>query len=63
MLISTRCRVYFVGLNSIKDMESEADAPCVARVVVVGVAVAVHIAEVVGVARIRRTLKPIIRSP
>ena len=44
-------------------MESEADAPCVARVVVVGVAVAVHIAEVVGVACIRRTLKPIIRSP
>ena len=38
-------------------MESEANA-----VGVVGVAVAVHIAEAVGVARIRRTLLPPTRS-
>ena len=43
-------------------MESEANAVGVVGVVIVGVAVAVHIAEVVGVARIRRTLPPPIRS-
>ena len=32
-----------------------------ARLVVVGVAVAVDIAEVVGVGRIRRTLPPVVR--
>ena len=42
-------------------MESEANAVGVAGVVIVRVAVAVHIAEVVGVARIRRTLPPIVR--
>lgn len=43
-------------------MESEANAVCVVGVVIVGVAVAVHIAEVVGVVRIRRMLPPPIRS-
>ena len=40
-------------------MESEANA--VVGVVIVRVAVAVHIAEVVGVAPIRRTLPPPVR--
>ena len=39
-------------------MESEANAVGVVGVVIVRVAVAVHIAEVVGVAPIRRTLPP-----
>ena len=43
-------------------MESEANAAVVVGVVIVGVAVAVHIAEIVGVARIRRTLPPPFRS-
>ena len=43
-------------------MESEANAVGVVGVGLVGVAVAVHIAEVVGVARIRRTLPPPFRS-
>ena len=43
-------------------MESETNAVGVVGVVIVGVAVAVHIAEVVGVARIRRTLPPPFRS-
>ena len=44
-------------------MESEANAVGVVGVVIVRVAVAVHIAEVVGAARTRRTRKPNIRSP
>lgn len=43
-------------------MESEANAVGVVGVVIVRVAVAVHIAEVCGVAAIRRTLPPIVRS-
>ena len=46
------------GLNA----EAEGHAIRVVGVVIVGVAVAVHIAEVVGVARIRRTLPPPFRS-
>ena len=42
-------------------MESEANAVGVVGVVIVRVAVAVHIAEVVGVAPIRRTLQPPVR--
>ena len=42
-------------------MESEANAVGVVGVVIVRVAVAVHIAEVVGVAPIRRTLPPPVR--
>ena len=42
-------------------MESEANAVGVVGVVIVRVAVAVHIAEVVGVAPIRRTLPPAVR--
>ena len=41
--------------------ESESDAITVVGVVIVGVAVAVDIAEVVGVAAIRRTLPPVVR--
>lgn len=41
--------------------ESEGHAIAVAGVVIVGVAVAVDIAEVVGVAAIRRTLPPVVR--
>ena len=41
--------------------ESESDAITVVGVVIVRVAVAVHIAEVVGVAPIRRTLPPPVR--
>ena len=41
--------------------ESEGHAIGVAGVVIVGVAVAVHITEVVGVAGIRRTLPPVVR--
>ena len=41
--------------------ESEGHAITVAGVVIVGVAVAVDIAEVVGVAAIRRTLPPVVR--
>ena len=41
--------------------ESEGHAIAVAGVVIVGVAVAVDIAEVVGVAAIRRTLPPVAR--
>ena len=41
--------------------ESEGHAIAVAGVVIVGVAVVVHIAEVVGVAAIRRTLPPVVR--
>ena len=41
-------------------MESEANAVGVVGVVIVRVAVAVHIAEVVGVAPIRRTLPPVV---
>ena len=44
-------------------MESEANAVGVVGVVIVRVAVAVHIAEVVGVAPIRRTLPPPARRP
>lgn len=43
-------------------MESEANAVGVVGVVIVCVAVAVHIAEVVGVAPIRRTLPPVRRT-
>lgn len=42
-------------------MESEANAVGVVGVVIVRVAVAVHIAEVVRVAPIRRTLPPPVR--
>ena len=42
-------------------MESEANAVGVVGVVIVRVAVAVHIAEVVGAAPIRRTLPPPVR--
>ena len=42
-------------------MESEANAAVVVGVVIVGVAVAVDIAEVGGVAAIRRTLPPVVR--
>ena len=41
--------------------ESEGHAIAVAGVVIVGVAVAVDIAEVVGVAAFRRTLPPVVR--
>lgn len=41
--------------------ESEGHAIGVAGVVIVGVAVVVHITEVVGVAGIRRTLPPVVR--
>lgn len=41
--------------------ESEGHATRVAGVVIVGVAVAVDITEIVGVARIRRTLPPVVR--
>ena len=41
--------------------ESESDAIAVVGVVIVGVAVVVHITEVVGVAGIRRTLPPVVR--
>lgn len=41
--------------------ESESDAITVAGVVIVGVAVAVDITEVGSVARIRRTLPPVVR--
>ena len=41
--------------------ESEGHAIAVAGVVIVGIAVAVDIAEVVGVAAIRRTLPPVVR--
>lgn len=43
-------------------MESEANAAGGVGAVIVGAAVAGHIAEVVGVARIRRTLPPPFRS-
>ena len=46
-----------IGLNA----EAEGHAIAVAGVVIVGVAVAVDIAEVVGVAAIRRTLPPVVR--
>lgn len=42
--------------------EAEAEAISVAGVVVVGVAIAVDITEVVGVARIRRDLPPVVRT-
>lgn len=43
-------------------LQSPKDTPItVAGVVIVGVAVAVDIAEVVGVAAIRRTLPPVVR--
>lgn len=41
--------------------ESEGHAIGVAGVAIVGVAVVVHITEVVGVAGIRRTLPPVVR--
>ena len=44
-----------------KPTESERNAIAVARVVVIGVAVAVDITEVIAVARIRRTLPPVVR--
>ena len=44
-----------------KETESEGHAIRVVGVGVVGVAVAVDIAEVVGVGRIRRTLPPVVR--
>lgn len=42
--------------------EAEAEAISVAGVVVVGIAVVVDITEVVGVARIRRDLPPVVRT-
>ena len=42
-------------------MESEANAVGVVGVVIVGAARTVHIAEIVGVAAIRRTLPPVVR--
>ena len=41
--------------------EAEGHAIGVAGVVIVGVAVVVHITEIVGVAGIRRTLPPVVR--
>ena len=41
--------------------ESESDAITVVGVVIVGVAVAVDITEIIAVARIRRTLPPPVR--
>lgn len=40
--------------------ESESDAITVVGVVIVGVAVAVDITEIIAVARIRRTLPPVV---
>ena len=46
-----------VGLNA----EAEGHAIRVVGVVIVGVSRTVHIAEIVGVAAIRRTLPPVVR--
>ena len=43
------------------DAEAESDAITVVGVVIVGVAVAVDITEIIAVARIRRTLPPVVR--
>ncbi len=40
--------------------ESESDAITVVGVVIVGVAIAVDITEIIAVARIRRTLPPVV---
>ena len=59
VLLSALKRAYSVSPG--KETESEGHAIRVVGVVVVGVAVAVDIAEIVGVAAIRRTLPPVVR--